>query len=247
MTACCRVVWLPCALCQVKFLRIQGQWTGLPPFPGQEGSPALRTLQQEGSSCAGKCVSWEGPLSNNCRGSGAERLHLDWSKSTQAASTLNNFGAEHKPKGRQASINIELFHSIASKWRSAGCTGMSLNALWTSIFANSWPGPRVIIFSIASSTEIYDIEQRCFGITSLTLFAAGWKRSTISCHLFSWWALGITPKRLICASGIVIWLDGSITRPVFCSFAKYSSTTSRCSTADCIFLLEDLRLSEVGL
>ena len=52
---------------------------------------------------------------------------------SNAASQPNSFGANLKPNGRQVSISKVPFHSIASQWRSAGCTGISRNALLMSI------------------------------------------------------------------------------------------------------------------
>ena len=76
-------------------------------------------------------------------------------------------------------------HSIANKWQSAGCTGISLKALFISIFAKRGPEPNSKIM-MASSIVTYIIEHRSFSTPSFTLLALGYDRSTISCHLWGW-------------------------------------------------------------
>lgn len=94
--------------------------------------------------------------------------------------------------------------------------GISLNALLMSIFANNLPSPSERIFCIASSTEIYDIEQRCLGIPSFTLLPLGWERSMMSIHLFGF----ITPKRLTWEFGIALHGNGPATRCACTSSAR---------------------------
>lgn len=58
---------------------------------------------------------------------------------------LNSFGADLRLKGRQVSIYMLPFHSIANKWRSEGCTGIKRNTLLISIFAKRVPFPSASI------------------------------------------------------------------------------------------------------
>ena len=55
------------------------------------------------------------------------------------------------------------------------------------------------LFRFSYHWVIYFNEHRPFGIPPLILLSAGWQRSTINPHLFGWWFLGMTPKRLMCS------------------------------------------------
>ena len=86
-----------------------------------------------------------------------------------SAKILNNFGADHSPKGRQVSKYIAFSHSIATRCLSVGWIESNRNAFLMSSFASSVFGPIAIIWLMASSTEIHDRLYRDFGMPSFTL------------------------------------------------------------------------------
>ena len=55
------------------------------------------------------------------------------------------------------------------RYRSDGCIGSNLNALFMSTLANNVPGSILMIFCTASSTEIYERLQREEGMLLFTL------------------------------------------------------------------------------
>ena len=143
----------------------------------------------------------------------------------RSAKTLS-LGTDLRPKGRQVSINMFWSHLMKRRWRSAGWTGRRRKAVLISILVSNVPWSICLMHSIAESTLIYFKEQSALGIPPFTLPSIGWERSTISLHLLGWWFFGMTPNRLMCASGTYELGNGPATCPQAISSVKYFWTVS---------------------
>ncbi len=85
----------------------------------------------------------------------------------------------------------------------------------------------------------YDSDVRRLCMPSLTLAPSGDDKSTMRHHLPSFgFPFGITPNRLVWMNGHSSGFNGPSTLPLLHSSARYSSTTSGCSMADAIFIVE---------
>ena len=159
--------------------------------------------------------------------------------STASATAVNILGAERRPNGSIASKNKSCFHRTARRRRSSGCTGTKRYADFTSTLASKAPFPYVWAACATLSTDVYWREHSCDEIPSLTLAPAGDERSVISLQRPGVLPLGMTPKRLTCASGNVPGGKGPKKCPSARSLAIYSSTTSGCCRAESIFSLAE--------
>ncbi len=92
------------------------------------------------------------------------------------------------------------------------------------------PLPSFLTMLTASSTDAYRSEHKLGEIPSFTLPPVGWDRSTISCHLLTWWDFGASPRGLtwiwgfrwsgMGPSSLPATLSAVILSPTTCSFTS---------------------------
>ena len=97
-------------------------------------------------------------------------------------------------------------------------TGTILFASFVSAFTSRVPFPTDIIIELGWSTEMQHSDDSCVAMLSFILELLEDDKSTIKCHLFGLFYLGIIPIGLLCThKGLELWGDLYILSSLFFS------------------------------
>ena len=154
----------------------------------------------------------------NCLGSESELSPRSFTThSSASAIELNILWADHSPNGRMRSMYNLSFHRMPNKGLLSRCTGTTLHADSTSIFASIDP----VLAPVQWHHPLHYVrEQNCLWMPSFMLLSSGADKLTIILHFAGWLLLGITPKGLTCVCGVAWHGNGPTTRPIANSFPK---------------------------